>query len=191
MFRELIQSIRQLLTWWITVAPWEQALRVRGGKRVTLLFPGVRLRIPVFDRIYRQPIRMRMTPSPAQTLTTKDMKTITLSGMLGYEIRNLETLYRTLHDPHDTIVGQVCGLIADFVADNNLANCKPLDIEIYVASNLHLEKYGLQSSTFNILNYCVVKTYRIIDQGFRDWGSGQHLNTTEESIPVPTAMPSA
>jgi hypothetical protein len=50
--KQIIEALKGLLVWWVTVAPWERALRVRLGKRVTLLGPGVHLRIPVADRVF-------------------------------------------------------------------------------------------------------------------------------------------
>ena len=37
---DLIREFFRLFQWWVIIAPWEQAVRVRAGKHLTLLQPG-------------------------------------------------------------------------------------------------------------------------------------------------------
>ena len=67
MIREILSIIGDLFTWIVIVAPWEQALRIRLGKRVKLCKAGCYLRIPFIDRIYRQSIRRRLSYFQTQT----------------------------------------------------------------------------------------------------------------------------
>lgn len=73
---EVINSIAafisKLFQWWFTVMPWEQALRIRKGSKVTLLGAGLYFKIPFIDAVYVQTTRMRMIDTPMQTMSTKD-----------------------------------------------------------------------------------------------------------------------
>lgn len=180
-FKAVLDQILNLFKWFVTVAPWEQALRVRLGKNITLLDAGVWVRIPFADRLYRQSIRKRFSTIPTQTLTTLDGKTITVSGQVGYSISNIEMLYNTLHHPEDAIQSEIQLLVTKFIVTHTLAECTPSGIESFVEEKLDLAKYGLSNVEYYLTDYAVVKTYRII-QGFpKDYTyGGDNLNTDKE-----------
>lgn len=48
MIRELFAHIAEAFKFFFVIAPWEQALRIRGGKKVDLLGAGLYFRIPFF-----------------------------------------------------------------------------------------------------------------------------------------------
>lgn len=178
MIRELIHQLSRLFTWIIIVAPWEQALRVRLGKRVRKLGPGWYWCIPFMDRVYRQSIRRRLSLIAPQTLTTKDRVAITVSGSIGYSIKDLERLYNTLHDAAETIETEAAAIVAGFIATHTMEECSPPLIEEHVRGKLKLQNYGLSTGEFWITSFASVKTYRFITGEFRSWSRAEALNTT-------------
>lgn len=178
--RELLRELGGLLRWWVVVAPWEQAVRVRMGKHVAVLRAGVHLRVPFVDRVFRQSIRRRFSSIPTQTVTTRDGKTVTVSGTMGYAIADIGKLYDTLHHAEDTITSEGQGVIARFVARNDFADCLPTAIEAHVADALDLGRYGLDGAEFFVTDFAAVRTYRLIQGQPHDWAHGQALNTTDE-----------
>lgn len=119
-----------------------------------------------------------------QILTTKDGKTLSLSGAIGFQIADLRQLFQSLHDAMDTIESQIASTISEYVATNDLANCEPSGIEQYVADSVDLNQYGLSDQEFRITNYAVVKTYRFISGDIPAWSQGQSLNTCSDDMPV-------
>lgn len=175
-FWSLLDRFLGLFTWWVTVTPWEQALRVRLGKRVTRLVPGIHLKIPVIDAIYKQSVRLRSACLPVQTITTSDGKTITLAAVLNYEIRDIELLYMTLHHAEDTLRNLATGAIAAYVRSRPLSECGPEDIVVGVG--LDLDRYGIETAGIQVIDYAVVRTYRLIMDS--KWGGhGDPLDTTQ------------
>lgn len=179
MIRELFQQLGRLFTWIIVVAPWEQALRVRCGKHVRLLSSGIYLRIPLFDRVYRQPTRRRITMIRQQTITTTDGKAITLSASVGFSICDLELLYRSLHDPHDTIEAEIAGCISEFVSQRTKADVNMADVIAHLRESIALEKYGLTGAEYNLINFVETRIYRLITGDLPTWHHGKALETNE------------
>jgi len=130
-FRQLVQ----VMTWFVVVAPWEQAIRVRLGKNKLLLKPGFYVRIPFVDRVFKQSVRRRILVITSQTLTTLDRRVVTCGGAVGFAIDDLCKLYDTLEMPNDTISSEVAGLISKFIGSKTLAECVAKDIEAYVAEH--------------------------------------------------------
>lgn len=179
-FNDLISQILGLLQWWIVIAPWEAAIRVRRGKHISVLQPGMHFRIPALDRFFVQGTRKRYMNTPTQTVTTKDGQALTVSGGTAYSIVDIGILYNTLRDAEDVIQIETLALVAQYVASHTLEESRPEIIQNYVNANLHLDKYGLGETSFLITDFVSVKTYRIINSNPKDYGNQGALNTQAE-----------
>lgn len=167
--QEFINYILQSVKIWIIVQPWETGLIVRSGKRIKKVSRGIYFKIPYFDSVYIQESRLRVLPLPIQTLTTKDLKTITLNGAVGYSIESVETLYQTLYHPETTISNIVMSEISDFIYSKHLKEITPNEIQDTVFKKLSAHQYGLRFEYFKLTNFAVVRTYRLIqDQSWTD-----------------------
>ncbi len=175
---EIVGRFAGLFVWWTIVAPWEAGIRVRLGNRVATLGPGIHLKIPHLDQIFKQTVRMRVTTLQLQTITTLDGKTITLCATVGYCISDIALLYNTLHHADETIRNITAGHIAKIVRSCELNHCRPEKIEQAVNADLNLRQYGLDTVTVRIVDFAAVKTYRLLSD--QRWMSGD-LDTT---VPV-------
>ena len=184
---ELVAILRQFLQGlrlWVTVTPWEQAIRVRLGKSVTLLGPGVHAKVPLLDMIYLQSVRLRMTDLQRQTITSRDGKTITVSGAIGYEIQSILELYRTLHHAEDTIANFARAEIAEYIGRNDAAQCKPTAIEAHLKT-LEFSKYGLGNVRIYLTEFAVVRSIRLIgDYAYGSWGAKLSTDSTHNRTPT-------
>lgn len=152
---------------WIIVQPWQTGIRVRVGKKVKILTKGIYFRIPYFDSVYIQENRLRVLSMPVQTLTSKDSKTITLTGALGYSISNIEKLYETLYQPETTISNMVMSEVSEYVVKNRLDNIKPEELSTLIIKKMNTNDFGLEFKYFRILNFAVVRTFRLIQD--KNW----------------------
>lgn len=158
----LIEYLLNVIKFWITIQPWELAIRVRLGNKQKILKPGCHFRIPFFDSVYIQCVRLRVISLPMQTLTSRDIKNVTLNGCIGYEIKDVGLLYNTMLYPEQTISNIIMGKIADYVFQRNMNDCLPSEIEAIVLKDLDLSKHGLSVEYFKMTSFAVVKTYRLI-----------------------------
>lgn len=158
----LIDYLLSIVKFWVVVQPWERGIRVRFGKNQRLLRGGIHFRVPFLDTIYIQCVRLRVIALPMQTLTSQDLKTVTLNGCIGYEITDIEKLYNNMLYPEQTISNMVMGSIADYIYSNDIVNTSPEQIEISAMKKLDLDKYGLNVKYFKLTSFAVVRTYRLI-----------------------------
>lgn len=188
---ELFIALRQLLLSlrpWVAITPWEQALRVRLGKRVTLLTAGLHWKVPIIDVIYSQSVRLRVCNFGygRQTVTTLDGTTITFAGAVAYSIRDIERLYRTLHHAEDSLQSIARGMLAQFITSHRILECAPEEITRTVGLALarDFEPYGLGDVSLYLTDYAVVKTYRLVgDNG--PYGNGLALDTSTPTTRMP------
>ena len=134
--QQFFEYIFNAIKIFIIVQPWQTGIRVRVGKTIKKLEKGIYFRIPYFDSVYIQESRLRVAEIAMQTLTSKDLKTITLNCSFGYSIKDIEKLYSTLYHPESTLKNMVNSEIASFVFDKNLLDITPIELEKYVLSKL-------------------------------------------------------
>ena len=94
-------------------------------------------------------------------------------------IFDLLKLYNTLHHAEDTVVNLATAIIAQYVATHGLDDCTPALIQEHVDANLDLMQYGIDQCKCSVVDYAVVKTYRIIKDERRT-SYGDNLSTNQE-----------
>lgn len=175
----IFSTIFSLFQWWIVIAPWELGIRVRSGKKGSLLHAGIHFRIPGIDRFFVQGTRKRYANTPTQTITTSDGKTVTTSGGMSYSISDIELLYDTLGDAQDVIEIETMALVQKFISTHKFDEIITEDMERYINSNVGFEKYGLKDCEFKITDFVCVKTYRLINTNPKDYTTS-YINTIQE-----------
>lgn len=188
MIQQLLTAIGRVFTWFVVVAPWEQALRIRLGKHVKLLTSGWYWRFPFIDRVYRQATRRRSHYLSQQTVTTLDGKSVTFAGVVSYEIDDLLKLYRTL-SCSDVIEADAMSHAARYITGHALADCAAASIEAHVKGLMRVDRYGLKEADFCVTSFAVVKTYRFMTGEPRAWGGGAALDTTACDQPSVSSGP--
>ncbi len=187
---EFLLALRQFFRsfrCWMVVSPWEQALRVRLGKRVTLLRPGFHWKLPILDVIYLQSVRLRLSSISKQTVSTCSGQVVTIAGSLGYRIEDIQLLYNSIHHAEDTITALTRSLIADYVSGHSLAACQPDKIQEAVNASIDFSRFGLADVKVYITEFAVVRTYRLIgDYTEYSWGKRLATDTPSSSAADPT-----
>lgn len=177
--QELARGLRGLFQWWVVVAPWERAMRVRGGKRSKLLGPGIHLRVPMLDRIFRQSVRERAVACKSQTLGTADGKTISVTGFLLLAIEDLEKLYETLHSAEDTLRMRAVKHIPEFISTRRREEITPEKLAAYVNARLAFERYGVGGAEYVVTEFVDVPyTIRLL-QHQDTYVDGNMMDTTK------------
>lgn len=166
--QEFINWLLKQVTWWIIIMPWEKGIRVRYGKRITILEKGTYWKFPIIDSIYVQTIRERVAQLPIQTLTTLDGKTITIQSCIGYSIKDIFKIYNNIYNVEGTLSNITLGHIANYVATHNVVDCSPNEIGKETTKALVSNNYGLEKISVNIVSYAIVRTYRLI-QDMSGW----------------------
>ena len=165
----LIRPIKPL----VIVKPWEQGLRVRFGKHVRLLGPGVHWKIPFFDAVSVLPIRVRATNLPTQTVSTLDGHALTIGLAMQYQIEDVEKVYRSVHNPEQTLASWVLGAVAEHARtlhDDEITS----EALRQSTAGLNVAAMGLGAFRVFVTDIAIVRTYRLIQDG--RWGNSDSID---------------
>lgn len=177
----LLARFWALLIWWYVIAPWEKALRVRGGSRVIEVGPGIHFRVPYLDVVYRQSTRLHFTSLDPQTVTTQDGSTITFAGVFGYVVTDLRKLYDSIQSPEATLQSLVQGALAQYISTHPTKECEPDTVEQAVMNDIDVTEYGLGDARLSLTTYARVKTYRLIMDQHAIYSTGLGVNNPESA----------
>lgn len=161
----IAEHITKLFNWYVIVAPWEQGVRVRFGKKIKHLYPGIYFRIPYFDAVFVQTTRTRVVTLTMQTITTTDGYAISINASCRYRIDDVFKLFNTLYHPDATIANIVLGEIGKYISSREKKDCPPEKIESEVSQTLGTLglEYGISDTNVGIISFAVVTTYRMIN----------------------------
>lgn len=172
----LFRNIGDLFRWWVVLCPWEAGIRVRAGYWIAVIGGGIHLRIPFVDRFFVQSVRLRVATLPTQTVTTRDGKTVTVGGTLGYSVGDILQLYQTLQHAHDTLVNLAASALAQCVRELDASDLDPMRLQDAATRTLSVHGYGIAQATIRVTDFALVRTYRLIMDG-RGYSVGAALQT--------------
>lgn len=164
---------------WVVIAPWEAALRVRLGKRAVTLSPGIHWRIPFFDRIFVQSTRLRTIAEDGISVTSRDGKNLTVSVAINYAVKDIHRLFMSLASPDLTIISKVASRIAQVASESHSAELTPSFFESQIRESVSAEEYGLTSVSVTIMNFSFAKTYRLISQAYRTFSMSADIESAQ------------
>lgn len=174
-----LQVASRPFKWWVTIAEWEQGVRVRLGKNTKLLVSGIHFRIPFLDRIFVQTTRTQLLNTDSLTASTKDLKAITFAVGIRFNIKDVKAMYNAFSDLGGALAQDATALIASFISQSNFADLSPVKIEEHVAQNMKGYAF-LDDLQVRILSFCAVRTFRLISGG--SWiPCGRGLDHADES----------
>lgn len=145
------------------VLPWERAIRVRLGNRVTIWEPGWHIRLPFIDELQVLNTRLRIASAGSQTLTTIDGHALTVGVTIGFSIRDPALAMLRMHHPEACCSCLATSVVAELVAGATRDGLRPAAIEAHVLSKLQLEP-GYDFEFVRVTDFAYARTYRILNE---------------------------
>ncbi len=160
--KDTLEYIFSMVRFWIIIQPWESGLKIRMGKTVKVLTKGMYFRIPYFDSVYVQPVRLRVIQNPMQTITTKDKRLISIVCIVGYSITDIAKFYDKMHQPASTLSNLTMGALTDYIHTKNLEDLEPANVSDDILKVIKELDYGVTFEYAKIVDFASVKTFRLI-----------------------------
>jgi len=151
---------------WVVVAPWEQGLRVRFGKRAALLQSGFHWTLPFVDRVHRVSVRVRMIADNGLTVMSRDGKPVTINLAMQFSVRDALLLFNAVANPEATIAMRAATGAAKYVASTPLSEITHDAVERAARVSVP-DTWGLSDVDVRVLSFASVRTYRLMQHEYR------------------------
>lgn len=166
-FIDWITNLFRQVKCWTIVLPWERAVRIRLGKHVRILEPGFHVRIPIIDEVRVYNNRLRICSFPCITVTTRDGKTVTAAGLVGFRIVDPLASLMTLREPETTCSALAMSAVAKFILASRFETLKASEVECVAVAAITSAAPGIIFDFVRLTDFASVRTYRLLQDSWR------------------------
>jgi SPFH domain/Band 7 family protein len=171
--------VNQLLQWlsdlfhgarvWTIVQPWERGLRVRLGRWHRMWEPGFHWRIPFADHVRVINTRLRLAPVPCVTITTKDGKTVTAAGTVGFRIADPYRALLTVQHPEAAASAFAQAALAEYVAARRAEDLTVVELQELALDTLRKSDLEgpFEFTLVRVSDFAIVRTLRLLQEQWR------------------------
>lgn len=147
------------------VNQWEGGVHLRYGKFLRIVEPGLKWKLPFFDKIWVTPVITQSVNLKPQTVTSLDEKSVVLSSIVRYYINDVKKFLLGVMHANDVLVDTTQGIIRDVVEATNWSDLYDLGKIVTPEINKQVEKWGIIVEQVSFPDLGEIVTYRIITDG--------------------------
>jgi regulator of protease activity HflC (stomatin/prohibitin superfamily) len=126
---ELVRMLVDLVRPWRVVQAWEGGVRVRCGRRVKRLDPGIYLAIPIIDHFEIVDVKPQVINLPNQSVETLDRKVRAVSGAVYYYITDCTKALVEVQNLDLSLQSMAMGVIAAYIGTHASDDCTIANLE--------------------------------------------------------------
>lgn len=163
----LLNIIDQLIPIKI-IYEYQSGILFRFGKFKRILNSGLHWKIPWFDDIDVHGIATTTLLLPAQSLTTKDGKSVVIKAQIKYKISDIQTFGVEIYDGHDALSDVTCGVIASCIQsktwDELMEMIAELNSMITKEAKKEAKLWGIEVKKVTITDYAQMYSLRLFNE---------------------------
>ena len=146
------------------VNQYERGVHFRLGRVIGVKDPGLRLIIPVVDKLEKVSLRIVTMPIPSQRIITQDNVSIDVAAVAYFKVVNaydavvaIENYNRAVNQIAQTTMRNVIG---QFLLDDVLSSTSKINLKIKEIIDKHSEPWGVQITAVEIKDINLPETMR-------------------------------
>lgn len=146
------------------VDQWERGLVLRFGRFQRLVKPGVVWTLPLgIDRVLKEDTYRKVAALPPQSLTTADGRSVIVSPVVTYRVRNAKKVILQAGGHEEAIVASVPGTIGKLVMAANYSdlNTEEFRSTVTSASDEEAREWGMEIEDVRFANLVAARSYRL------------------------------
>lgn len=165
----------KLIDW--LVAIWDQLIpylivdqqfngvRLRFGKFIEVLQPGIHFKLPFFDKIQTSTVVWTTISLNCQSLTTKDGKDVVIKGIIKYRISDIKTFLLEVWDSKDALSDMTQGIIFDIVKNRTWEDLQLNELKSQITKKTRLEarRWGIEVETVTLSDLARLTSFRVLN----------------------------
>lgn len=134
-------------------------------KTKAILYPGWHWKIPIFDVINTHMVQTTTMMLSAQTITTKDNRSVVIETTVKYKVKDVRTLLLEVNDPIDAISDTTKGLISDKVASMDWLdlNATALKKAIQPTAKIRANEWGIEIIDISFPTLAQMSSIRLVN----------------------------
>lgn len=161
----LLQQFFHVLTPFVIIDEWEEAVILRFGKYRRTLKSGLYFKIPFIDSVWKHTVITQSIDIPPQSLTTADGQNVVVKGIIRFTIFDIKTFLLTITEPKDVLMDTTGGMIRDIVEETEWWDMNDLDVRLTREVSKFVKKWGIKVEKVTLTDLQIASSIRIIQDG--------------------------
>jgi regulator of protease activity HflC (stomatin/prohibitin superfamily) len=143
----------------------DRGVRLRFGKYIEILSPGLKWKIPFFDEIINITTVWTTLSLPSQSLTTKDQKDVVVKAIVKYKILDIEIFALEVWDAIDAISDMTQGIVFEVVRDKTWEELQSPDLKDFISKKARKEakRWGIEIETVTLSDLAKITSIRLLN----------------------------
>ena len=162
--REIVAALHEHLIPFIIVYQYENVGVFRFGKYHRTLLPGFHWRWPLIESTLGDHTTLTTLALEPQTITTKDDESVVVSGMIRYNITDVQPFLCEISNQHDVLRDTAMGAVLKQVRMMELRPLLDEPPEKAIAADIRrqVKPFGIEIDKFTFVDLGKNRTLRII-----------------------------
>ena len=158
-----IQSIWKIIWVFEVIREYEEGVLLRFGKFKKALQPGVHFKLSFLEEIITHYAKDDTILLPSQSLTTKDNKTVTVTGVVLYKIDDIEAFLTLVNTPQQAISDSCMGIIAENIIQSDYEDTVNIKImnKISIQTRRDCKKWGVYIEYVKLTSLSLSRTINL------------------------------
>lgn len=167
MIDKLIDTLIQIwdsVKFWDILVHYERGVRMRRGVFKEVLEPGWHWKIPVIDQILTDNVVSRTSNMSPQALQTSDGKTVQVSGIIRFNIRDIYKALLEVEGLDDAIKDISYLAVAEGVQTHTFEQVRAADFAEYLtkAARKNGWRYGIEVEQLGLSDISPARTFILV-----------------------------
>ena len=161
--KDLLNTYLEYIKPWAYINHYERGVLLTIGRWPIVLKPGIYPKLPLLQYCYTAHIKEETIESKPLTITTLDGETITISGVVTYEIFDVKKYLVENNDAYSNMKDTMRAEMSNHLEDINWENIKKKTTKNGVKraiANKFLD-YGVTVKDFNFSEKCKIQAYKL------------------------------
>lgn len=158
----LLQEFYQQLNPFVIIDMWEKGLHLRMGKFHDIKDPGLHVKIPFIDSVWKQTVVTQSLDLRPQSITSADYKNIVVKAIVRYNISDAFLFLTKLAHPTDVLIDTTGAMIREIIEERNWDDLVDVEDELTQRIGEKLKEWGIAIERITLTDLAEIQSIRII-----------------------------
>jgi len=158
----LIQQFGYALFPIFIINTWEEAVILRAGNFLKIVKPGIYLKIPFLDTIWKHNVITQSIDIPPQSVTTADGYNVVVKGIIRFTIWDIKLFLTTITEPKDVLTDTTGGMIREIIEETTWNDLVDIDKKLTLEVEKFVKRWGIKVDKVTLTDLQIANSIRII-----------------------------
>jgi regulator of protease activity HflC (stomatin/prohibitin superfamily) len=158
----LLQEFYHQLNPFVIIDMWERGLHLRMGKFHDIKEPGLHIKLPFLDSVWKQTVVTQSLDLRPQSITSADYKNIVVKGIVRFHVFDTFLFLTKLAHPTDVLIDTSGAMIREIIEERNWEDLVDIENELTEKIGQKVSEWGIGIEKVTLTDLAEIQSIRLI-----------------------------